>query len=80
MIENSRNLPSGGQINEIFEGYKYNSKNLELNEGIVAYITALQNLAQTCNFGTLHDSLLGDRIVFSVLRKHTRQKLLHRME
>lgn len=55
---------------------KYYSKNQEPNEGIVAYITALQNLAKTCNFGTLHDSLLGDKIVFSVLRKHTRQKLL----
>ncbi|CAH3165904.1 unnamed protein product [Pocillopora meandrina] len=34
------------------------------------------NLAKTCNFGSLHDSLVRDRIVFGIQSKHMRQKLL----
>ena len=65
-----------GRINETFERYRFNSRNQEPSEGIDAYVSALRNLAKTCNFGSLHDSLVRDRIVFGVQSKHTRQKLL----
>ena len=65
-----------GRINETFERYRFNSRNQEPSEGIDAYISALRNLAKTCNFGSLHDSLVRDRIVFGVQGKHMRQKLL----
>lgn len=61
-----------GRINETFERYRFNSKNQEPSEGIDAYVSALRNLAKTCNFGSLHDSLVRDRIVFGVQSKHTR--------
>ena len=64
------------RINEMFERYRFNSRNQEPSEGIDAYVSALRNLAKTCNFGSLHDSLVRDRIVFGVQSKHTRQKLL----
>ena len=65
-----------GRINETFERYRFNSRNQEPSEGIDAYVSALRNLAKTCKFGSLHDSLVRDRIVFGVQSKHTRQKLL----
>ena len=65
-----------GRINETFERYRFNSRNQEPSEGIDAYVSALRNLAKTCNFGSLHNSLVRDRIVFGVQSKHTRQKLL----
>ena len=65
-----------GRINETFERYRFNSRNQEPSEGIDAYVSALRNLAKTCNFGSLHDSLVRDRIVFGVQSKHMRQKLL----
>ena len=65
-----------GRINETFERYRFNSRNQKPSEGIDAFVSALRNLAKTCNFGSLHDSLVRDRIVFGVQSKHTRQKLL----
>ena len=65
-----------GWINETFDRYRFNSTNQEPSEGIDAHISALGNLAKTCNFGSLHDSVIRDRIAFGVQSKHTRQKLL----
>ena len=41
-----------------------------------AYVTALRKLAKTCNYGTLADSLIRDRIVVGINDNSARKKLL----
>ena len=63
-----------GETNEIYERYKFNKRDQELNESVDAYVTALRTLAKTCNF--LEDSLIRDRIVIGVKDNQARKKLL----
>ena len=65
-----------GETNEIYERYKFNKRDQELNESVDAYVTALRTLAKTCNFGILEDSLIRDRIVIGVKDNQARKKLL----
>ena len=54
-----------GEINETYERFKFNQRNQEDGEAFDAYLTALRNLAETCNCCTcpaICDSLLRDRI------------------
>ena len=48
----------------------------EQAESIDTYITTLRALAETCDFGTLKDDLLRDRIVCGVRENVIRRKLL----
>ena len=65
-----------GETNEIYERYRFNKRDQELNESVDAYVTALRTLAKTCNFGALEDSLIRDRIVIGVKDNQARKKLL----
>jgi len=65
-----------GETNEIYERYKFNKRDQELNESVDAYVTALRTLSKMCNFGILEDSLIRDRIVIGVNDNQTRKKLL----
>ena len=65
-----------GETNEIYERYKFNKRDQELNESVDAYVTALRTLAKMCNFGILEDSLIRDRIVIGVKDNQARKKLL----
>jgi len=65
-----------GETNEIYERYKFNKRDQELNESMDVYVTALRTLAKTCNFGILEDSLIRDRIVIGVKDNQARKKLL----
>ena len=55
-----------GECNEIYERYVFNRRDQESNESVDAYVTALRKLAKTCNYGTLADSLIRDRIVVGI--------------
>ena len=55
-----------GEFNETYERYVFNRKDQESNESVDAYDTALRKLAKTCNYGTLADSLICDRIVVGI--------------
>jgi len=66
-----------GQRNETFERYNFNIRAQQEFETIDAYVTALKVLAKTCNFGSLHDDLLRDRIVIGVRDNTVRKKLLN---
>lgn len=50
-------------VNEIVERYRLFTRNQGVSENIDSYVTELRLLAKTCNFGTLRDSLIRDRIV-----------------
>ncbi|PFX23773.1 hypothetical protein AWC38_SpisGene11661 [Stylophora pistillata] len=52
-----------GKTNIIYENYKFHNRSQEQTESIDTYVTAFQALAETCEFGTLRDHLIRDRIV-----------------
>jgi len=49
--------------NVTWERHKFNTRNQQVGESIDQYVTDLKTKAQTCEFGTLKDSLIRDRIV-----------------
>ena len=65
-----------GEINETFERFKFNQRNQELGESIDTYVSSLRALVKSCNFSTLEESLLRDRIVLGIRDDGTRKKLL----
>ena len=65
-----------GKTNVIYERYKFNNRSQEANESIDAYTTALRTLAETCEFGSLKDDLIRDRLVCGIRDNGQRKKLL----
>lgn len=49
--------------NIVYECTRFNMCKQEANETVDAFVTALFALAEHCNYGTLHDELIRDRIV-----------------
>ncbi|HSF90705.1 MAG TPA: hypothetical protein VLA51_00725, partial [Paracoccaceae bacterium] len=52
--------------NVIFERAQFNMRKQALGETSEAFIIALHKLAETCDFGALHDELIRDRIVVGI--------------
>lgn len=46
------------------------------NETVLQHITALRELASTCDFGDLQDDMIRDRLVEHLLDQRIREKLL----
>ena len=65
-----------GRTNVIYERYKFNNRSQEANESIDAYTTALRTLAETCEFSSLKDDLIRDRLVCGIRDNGLRKKLL----
>ena len=65
-----------GSENETYERYVFNRRDQESNEPVDAYVTALRKLAKTCNYGSLTDSLIRDRMVVGINDNSARKKLL----
>lgn len=61
--------------NETYERYMFRSR-MQHQEPIESFVTALRLKAQSCNFGTLRDSMIRDQIVFGVEDKKLRERLL----
>ena len=51
-----------------------------MNESIDSYVAVLRNLAKTCNYGTLEENLIRDRIVMGIRENSTRKRLLQESE
>lgn len=49
--------------NVTYERHMFNTRNQGPTESIDSYVTALKNLAKSCKFGDLTDSLIRGRIV-----------------
>ena len=62
--------------NETFERYTFFKRNQEPRETTNANITAVLKLADTCNFGTLKESHIRDRLVSGIHDDSVRHKLL----
>ena len=54
----------------------FNTRVQRTGETIDQYVTDLQKKANSCEFGTLHDSLIQDRIVCGISDDHTCSRLL----
>ena len=59
----------------IFERAKFNMRVQKEGEPVDNFITDLYSLAEHCNFGTLHDKLIRDRIVVGIRDKALSEKL-----
>lgn len=62
--------------NLVFERHRFNTRNQNEGEPIQEFITSLFSLAEHCEYGTLHDQLIRDRIVAGVRDKNLCEKLL----
>ena len=65
-----------GETNEIYERYQFSKREQESGESIDSYVAALRTLAKTCDYGTLLNSLIRDRIVVGIRDNGTRKRLL----
>ncbi|CAC5422751.1 unnamed protein product [Mytilus coruscus] len=65
-----------GKTNETYERYCLHKRDQEQVENIDTYVAALRTLVKTCNYGTLEESLIRDRIVIGLRENSTRKKLL----
>ena len=61
--------------NVIFERAKFNLRSQQENEPVEAFITDQFNLAEHCNFGSLREELIRDRIVVVIRDKNLSEKL-----
>ncbi|XP_063370715.1 uncharacterized protein LOC134659037 [Cydia amplana] len=66
----------GAKVNTTLLRYKFFTRNQEEGESIQAYVTALRLLSKNCEFSTLEDDLLKDRIVCGVRNVTVRDRLL----
>ena len=65
-----------GKTNVIYERYRFNNRSQESDKSIDAYTTALRTLAETCEFGSLKEDLIRDRLVCGIRDNSLRKKLL----
>ena len=61
--------------NTIFERAKFNTRKQEAGESVDSFITDLYCLAKHCNYGTLHDEMIRDRIIVGLLDSRLSEKL-----
>jgi len=70
MHECIRKLHFKPQHNVFYEWYVFNSCEQNKGESIDNYITCLQKLALSCEFGTVTDELICDRLVIGLVDIH----------
>ena len=61
--------------NIVYEHARFNMRKQEENENVDAFVTALYALAEHCNYGTLHDELLRDRILVGLADKRLSERM-----
>ena len=62
--------------NVTWERHIFNTRNQQPGETIDQYVTDLKTKAKSCEFSTLSDSLIRDRIVGGIINDSTRSRLL----
>ena len=66
----------GGGQNEIYESYRFFTRQQEEDESLRTYITQLKILAKSCNFGPLEERLVRDRIVCGMSNRTLQKRFL----
>ena len=62
--------------NIIYERYIFNTVSQEQDESFDQFLNRLQELAAMCNFGTLEEEMIRDRIMIGIRDNCTRKRLL----
>ena len=62
-----------GKTNIIYERCRFNNRNQDAGESIDTYASSLRSLSDTCNFGTLKEEMIRDRIVCGVRDRSLRR-------
>ncbi|KXJ17262.1 hypothetical protein AC249_AIPGENE8700 [Exaiptasia diaphana] len=66
-----------GEVNETYERFQFNRRTQQSGENFECYLTALRNLAKSCNFfKCMSDSLIRDQIVLGIRDDNARKRLL----
>lgn len=65
-----------GTRNVIYERATFGLRNKHGGESIEEFITALHTLSEHCNYGTVREELVRDRLVIGVRDKQLREKLM----
>ena len=66
--------------NETVDRYKFFTRNQQAGETFDTYLTDLKLLAANCNFNTLQDGLIRDRVVCGIRDSTLRERLLRETE
>ena len=64
------------QGNVIMERHKFNVRNQRDGESIQSYVSDLRILADTCEYGTMKDEFIRDKIVCGIISDRVRKQLL----
>lgn len=64
--------------NVIYERFKFNQRSQEAGETFDNFLTAIQKLIRTCDYGDHEDAILRDRIVIGINDTKLQEKLLGR--
>ncbi len=62
--------------NVTMDTHTFNTMNQKPHERIQSYVAMLKTLARKCEFGTLHDELIRDRLVCGIHNDNIRTQLL----
>ena len=62
-----------GEMNEIYKAYLFNQRVQETGESFDSFLTVLRSLAKTCNFGSMQDRMIRDRVMVGVGDNSTRK-------
>ena len=62
--------------NETYERYKFNIRKQENGEKVDEYVANLRQMTKSCNFGSLEESLIRDRVVLGIQDDNVRRRLL----
>lgn len=65
-----------GRSNIIFERARFNKRIQGEKESVIDFVEDLYKLAETCQFGTLKDELIRDRIVVGIRNANLSQRLM----
>src|SRR5215469_4141684 len=65
-----------GQINVTYERYIFNRRIQETGETFNAFFSEIRKLVRSCEYSTLEESILRDRIVIGIKDDSTKKKLL----
>lgn len=65
-----------GERNETYERYRFFTRSQQEGETFDEYLCTIENLADTCNFSDLRDSLIRDRIVTGLINTSITKQLL----
>ena len=60
----------------VYERYVFNSSSQQQEESTDEYVNRLRKYAASCNFGSLTDELIRDRLVLGIRDQATKLRLL----